>query len=348
MNEALVRHRQTFFTVLLLDEAGKVKKRLRRVRGGKVSFSAGSRLHSSGSLTIEGPVEGIDWLKDLVKIEINVNGQSWPLGAFVFASPKQSYSDGRASWSVELLSTLSLLDQQVLESPLSVPAGTLVTQYLGSLLGGVWRLPLSIEPSERRLSQPIVWEAGKSYLSVANDLLGAIGYWALYVDEGGTLRAVPYVRPAARPVVWTFAEGALSIHSPAWDREQDIAAIPNKVICLGQGSADAPGLVGVATLSDPASPYSFARRGRWVTKVVKGVEAASQEALNEIARRKLIEASTPQATMDVEFLPMPLSVNSVVGWKSQGADTRAVVSKWSLRLHPTALCRATLKEVVDA
>ena len=43
--------------------------------------------------------------------------------------------------------------------------------------------------------------------------------------------------------------------SPSWSREQDIAGVPNRTVLIVEGDDTEPGMVAVATNTDPASPY---------------------------------------------------------------------------------------------
>lgn len=108
---SLTGHRQASIEVILLDSSEREKGRLDGVEGGEVSMSAGSRLRASGTLNLVDRGQEIDWAKDRVKIVYKLaSGESWPLGVFLFASPKLSYSEGGSSLQVELISKLSLLD----------------------------------------------------------------------------------------------------------------------------------------------------------------------------------------------------------------------------------------------
>ena len=119
------------------------------------------------------------------------------------------------------------------------------------------------------------------------------------------------------------------------------------VVLVGQGSDDRPALVGVATNEDASSPYSFQARGGWVVHSETGVEAADQATIDALARRRLIDASTPTGTEEIRHMPVQIMLNDLVRFTSQGLDVRVLVSQMRIDLSPTALVQTTIREVID-
>lgn len=344
---SLTGHRQGRFIVAILDQDDRPKGPLTGVTGGSVQLSATTALRASGSLALEDIGQEIDWFSDRIKIRYESNAGSWDLGVFLPSAPTRSYTADGASWDVELLGKLAVLDQDRLASPLSVPQGTLVTEAVTELIIGAGEERYSIDASTARTTSTLSWDAGTSRLKVINELLAVINYWALTTDGAGVYQAAPYVLPAKRESQWHFKAGTDAIHSPKFDRDQDLAAIPNRVLLISQGGGQTPALTATASNEDPNSPYSHIRRGRWIVHTQTGVEATNQKTLNDLAQRKLIDLSTPSAKLTIEHLPLPLTPNAAVNFTSQGIDTRATISSITYSLDPTALCKTTLKEIVD-
>lgn len=269
------------------------------------------------------------------------------LGVFLFGAPKESASDAGRSWQVELLGKLAILDSASTEATLTVPAGSNLVQSAVDLAQNAGESRIAATPSPATTSSAMMWDPGTSTLTVINELLAAAGYWSAWADGSGVVRFEPYSRPAQRPSSFSFVEGDAAIHSAEWTRDQDLASVPNRVVLVGQGSDETPALVGIATNEDPASPFSFQRRGRWITHSETGVEAANQETLTGLARRKLINSSTPQATLQVTHMPIPIMPNDAGTFRSQGHTSRVVLRSVQYDLDPTALCNSTLVEVVD-
>lgn len=344
---ALDTHRQADYTVTLLDWADRVIRPLDGVTGGEVTLSNSTRLRASGSLDLTEACGDVDWMSQRVRIDYTANGQSWGLGVFLLSAPTRSYSEAGSTWSVDLSSPLALPDADCVDRTYTVKAGTNLVDAAAGLLRETGLARLSITPSTAVASSDIVYDPGKSRLTIANELLAAAGYWSAHPDGEGQVHLDPYVRPAARGVAYDFRDGARSVHLPEWERELDTASVPNKVVLVSEGSQEKAALVGVATNEDPASLYSFQARGRWIVDTQTGVEAANQASIDSQARRRLIDVSTPSASITLQHMPVPIQPNQVVGFSSQGHSAQGVVREISYTLDPTALVKTKLLEVTD-
>lgn len=347
MSNALSTHRQGDYRVTLLDVGDRVVRRLDGVTGGSITLSNSTRLRASGSLNLTQACGDIDWMTQRVRIEYKANGVSWGLGVFLLSAPTRSYSEVGSTWSVDLSSPLAVPDADCVDSTFTVKAGTNLVGIAADILYESGLERLSITPSAAVATSDMIFDPGKSKLTIVNELLSAAGYWSAHPDGEGQVHLDPYVRPAARAIAYDFREGARAIHLPEWEREQDMAAVPNKVVFVSQGSADKPALVGVAVNDDPSSPYSYPSCGRWIVETRTGVEAADQESINSQARRRLIDVSTPSAAITLQHMPMPIMPNQVVGFTSQGLTARGVVKEIEYTIDPTSLVKTKLLEVTD-
>lgn len=351
MNDpTLTTHRTTEYTYTLLNHQDEEITRLDGITGGSATLSATTRLRARGVLSMVENGQMIRWKSDRVRVDVHVTSsrgvKEWPVGVFLLAAPKLRYVDGGTRREVELLGKLVILDEDRVEHTYSVAAGVNVIEQVIALLASVGERRVSSTPSDSVTASMMTWEAGTSKLTIVNELLASINYWSLWVDGAGVFRVEPYVRPGDRSPAWSFQEGESSIHLPEWERDQDLSGVPNRVVLVGQGSEETPALVGVAQNEDPVSPFSYQSRGRWVTFSEQGVEAADQATLTDLARRKLIDLSTPTATMSVTFMPLPLDPNDVAEWESQGHRARAAIRELKYSFEPDALCAAELVEVV--
>lgn len=344
---ALNTHRQADYTVTLLDRSDRVVRRLDGVTGGNVTLSNSTRLRASGSLSLTEACGPIDWMTQRVRIDYTANGQTWGLGVFLLSAPTRSYGEAGSTWNADLSSPLALPDVDCVDRTYVVKAGSNLVDVAAGLLRDTGLERLSITPSTATASSDIVYDPGKSTLTIANELLSAAGYWSAHPDGEGQVHLDPYVRPAARGTAYGFREGARAIHLPEWERELDAASVPNKVVLVSEGSQDKAALVGVATNEDPSSPYSYPSRGRWIVETQTGVEAADQESIDSQARRRLIDVSTPSALVSIQHMPVPLWPNQVVDFASQGHTARGVVKEIEYTLDPTALAKTKLMEVTD-
>lgn len=347
MSDGLDTHRQGGYTVTLLDMGDRVVRRLDGVTGGSITLSNSTRLRASGSLNLTQACGPIDWMTQRVRIDYTANGISWGLGVFLLSAPTRSYGEAGSTWSVDLSSPLAVPDTDCVDSTFTVKAGSNLVDMAADILHETGLERLSVTPSSAVAASDMIYDPGKSKLTIVNELLSAAGYWSAHPDGMGQIHLDPYMRPAARSVVYDFREGAHAIHLPEWERELDAAAVPNKVVFVSQGSADKAALVGVAVNDDPSSPYSYPSRGRWIVETHTGVEAADQESITAQARRRLIEASTPSAAITLQHMPLPIMPNQVVGFTSQGHAAKGVVKEIEYTLDPTALAKTKLLEVTD-
>lgn len=338
-------HRSVTICGELMSRTGTYRGLLTHIEGGRVEFSAGTRLRGQGNMRLRDT--GINWLTDRIKLTYEMaDGESIPLGVWLPTAPTVTRTGNGESLEVDLLTPLVVLDEDCVSRPYSVGEGTIVTSAVTALITSTGETRVQATHSQARTSSTLTWDAGTPKLTIINELLQSINYWALFVDGLGFFRVEPYYPPAARSPVREFTDGETSIRLPEMRREQDVTGVPNKVVLVGQAEGDKPALTSEATNTSDDSPFSYQSRGRWVTYVETGVEATDQQVLDQLARRKLIERSTPSATIEITHLPVPLAPNDVVELNYDGTLRRAVVTKWALDLKPTALTATTLREVV--
>ncbi|UJQ87155.1 minor tail protein [Arthrobacter phage BaileyBlu] len=346
---ALSGHRAEAWRFDVLDLADQKIGELDGVTEGSFDYSTFATIKSSGSLTCVAP--NVDWLR--VRIQpwytMTALGQtvSWPLGVFIPASPGVDYSAPGGVQSLELYDKLLILDQDKTDGTYSVSAGSVVTDVVRGILRGIGETQDAITDSAETLKSSMVWEADTSKLKIVNDLLDAINYFSLWADGYGVFHGSPYVAPTGRGIAWEFADNTLAIYSPDFSLDADTFNVPNKVIQVSTSDGETPALIAEARNEDPASPYSYNNRGRWITRVETEVEATSQPILDSIAQRRLVELSAVTETYELEHAFIPLELNDAVRFvrDAEGIETGAVVQKMTISTAVGALVRTTLRGV---
>lgn len=287
-----------------------------------------------------------------------------PLGVYLFTAAPEEWSGSGREYSLELLDRNTVLDQDLVEVSYTVAAGTQILQAVSTLVTSAGESITVDATQTATLASAMVWDAGTSKLQIINDLLSALNYNSLWVDGVGQYRATPYVVPASRSIKYELLngldrellDGETSIYGESWSRDRDLFQVPNKVITVQTGSGDTAPLTGVATNTDPTSPFSYAARGnRWLSKVIDGVETPAgttpqQTAyLDAKARASLIASSSVQAEVEVKHLPIPARVSDVLRFANvpAGIDKRHVLTSIALEAHPLGLMTSKLQEVVD-
>lgn len=336
--------------------------------GGSLSWSAQASIKSGGTLPVIDPGEPVDWVRARVRPVAILSSATTgarrevPLGVYLAAAPDEDWSDEGRAWEVDLLDKAVILDQDVPvdaagnATAYTAPAGSNVVALVAGLILSTGERVDAIEPGPEVLTSAMVFEPGTTKLKIVNELLDAANYFSLWVDGWGQFRVTKYREPAARPVAYDaltpFTRGPRSLMAPDWTRARDVYSVPNRYVAVSQGDGDAEGLVATAVNDDPASPFSYTARGRWVTQVEEGVEATSQASLQAYADRKLLAASGVSSRIEVHHAYLPdLRVNSTVRFRYEQdgelLDMLCTVQNTDVPFNPTGLCKSVLREVVS-
>ncbi|MFW7414765.1 hypothetical protein [Demequina sp. SO4-18] len=346
----LTGHRSVVRRYELLDGNGSYVADLDGVRGASLKQSAQATLKRGGNAAVTDMGQDVNWLTARIRASYEiVGGPSWGLGVYLPSMPVAQWSGGVRRWDVELLDVATVLAESTVDDDYEIVAGTVVTDAVRTLIDLAGENAAAVTDSPKTLTTSRVWEAGTPLLTIINELLDSIGYFSLATDGDGRLTGSPYVRPAARPEEWEFIDdGETCIYRPEMSVEQDLYRVPNHVLARTQGTGDNAGLLVNVYNDSPDSPFSRANRGRTITRVIDA-EATDLDALETIASRALIDATTPTSTVVIDALPVPLDVNAAVRFRSQpaGIDHRHVVTNIEYGANDTDLARYTLREVVD-
>lgn len=343
------------------------------VTNGQLAWASNTAVKGSGTATVSDLAAALPGLTriadvDLVTARLRpvlvIEGlPEIPLSVYLITASPETWTDTGRTLNLELHDKAVVLDQdgvdQTFTAPADVPILTLVAQLIASA-GETITVDASVTAT---LAAPKVWEAGTSKLVIINDLLDTLGWNSLWVDGAGNFRVTPYIKPAARPITYDIlsgvprelVDGQRAIYQPDWQRDRDSYGVPNRVVATGAGGADAPPLSASATNENPDSPYSYPRRGRWITTVVSGIDVPDgtdnekTAALAARANATLVAMSAVQAAVQLKHLPLPLRTSDVLRFRNvpAGIDARHVVVSTTLECKATGLATTTLQEVTD-
>lgn len=360
---AIIGNRAASWRIDLLNNDESPAGSLDGVDGGSLEWST-AQIKGRGTLNVTetfDPETGLstapDWLNIRIRPVYVLNDTTeWPRSIFIPTAPVEQWSDGVRSWSVDMLDKSCVLAQDRVDAYYSLAAGVNVIDSVRDLIVSSGENAGAITDSTETLAVARAWPAGTSKLTIINELLDSAGYFALIVDmTSGQFRVEPSTRPAQRSIAYELTDGSGSIYGEDFTREVDIYGIPNKVIHVSQGTSDTEALTSIATNTDPSSPYSYAARGRWIVNddAAQAVDATSQEALDIITRRDLINATSVTATIDITHAPLPnVDINAAVRFANTpaGVDARHVITRTTLTIESVgalALASTTLRQVVD-
>lgn len=286
-----------------------------------------------------------------------------PQGVFLVSAAGESWNSSGRSWSLELLDKCTVPDQDQVDQSYTVAAGANILQTVKGILASSGEF-ISVGSSVTlATSNGMLWEAGTSKLKIINDLLDAAGYNSLWMDGFGNFQVTPRVLPANRPATYEvlgipreLRDGAQSIYQPSWEMDRDSFGVPNKVIAVEAASGEGvASLRGVWTNTDPASPYSYAARGRWITHTIDSVETPAGTTLEKTdflekrARATLVQMSSVQAQVKLDHLPIPVRVSDVIRFvhSESGVDAKYIITRTQLETSPLGLMKSSLQEVIS-
>ena len=331
----------------LLDSQDRPLGDLDGVTGGSAEIVAQSTLGGSGRLILDDMGAGIDWMSNRVQATFHDGASSWPVGTYLLSSPVEKNTAYGRGFEVGLLTKMNIPAEDTTDARFSMAVGDAVIPAVVGLLQSTGETRISVTPSSKVRTAEYTAPAGTSKLKIINELLQSVGYWSLWCDGSGQFRVEPYVDPALRPVAFEFRHGEDSLHFPAWDREQNLSNVPNRVTMVTRGDQDAEGLIATAKNEDPSSPFSFQARGnRWIGPEAETVEAESQAVLDQLAARKLADLMSPVARLKVTHAMLNLNPNALVGFTpADGRRRLATVQSMSMNFDPFTDISAEWREV---
>ena len=280
--------------------------------GGSIDLSDEADLGASGTLDYTGRARP-DASK-LVRIVYDAaddagGSESRVLGTFLMAIDDPESDYGKASGSVQLLSTLRIAAGKLFPRPYVIGRGCNCVERAAELMGSL-HLGVSAAYSTRLLRRDIVMEAGESYLDAANRLLAAARFLPCQPDAyGGVVMRPP--SGEAEPA-WTFASGSRSVLVPQAVEHDGLADAPNAV----HMSWDEEGYScwASAVNDDPSSPSSTVRKG-YEDGVFEDADNPEGETAAEVlesvkaqAVARLMSACSGYSTVTVAHPWVPLFV----------------------------------------
>ena len=202
--------------------------------------------------------------------------------------------------------------------------------------------PLLIDGTQQVavLPGPMVWALtdsnAASWLDICNDLLDAVGYGPMWVDQDGNYRSEPFTPPEKRPAGWTFdlADQKTNLVGPQRTSDQDVWSAPNRWRGVRRGMSVQPVEGdGIYTVNNLATgPASQASLGRVRTKTVF-VDAVDQAALVAQVDRIVAEDTAAARTVTLSVDPLPIAGHLDVVRYVDGPDAAvAEVTSWEIPL----------------
>ncbi|VEI13209.1 hypothetical protein [Trueperella bialowiezensis] len=340
---------QDWWTFDLVGGYGAVAGRLDGVVTGSLTGNVHAQIRWAGRLTLDKD-PSVDWGQFRVRpVRHTQTSQgvvrSEPYGVYLVRETTVDARPGVHRVELDLLDRTAVVAEDATATSFTVPAGTNIVTAVGQIIASTGEVGTALTPTDDVTSSDLVWEPGETKLRIINDLLEHAGYFALWADHHGQFRVEPYVAPQARPVAYQALPGDAAVHVA--DTRFDLPGpVHNRVICVSQSTGDNPAMIADVMNADPDSPHSFQAQGRWVTRVVENVEAASQAVLDQHAQRLLAGEGTSGRKISRRMLPSQLGLNAIITSRADGGGVRReTVETIEISLESAALMGVTSREV---
>lgn len=249
---------------------------------------------------------GVDFVCDILRVECEINGVSFPLGRYCVTTEKPGVSAGVPVIEAEGYSLLWILTQCKIEEIRTWTAGTLYTEVIAGLLVEAGFTNYSLEASTAALATDRAdWDIGSEFIEIINDLLAEINYNPLYADFDGVIRATAYHAPTVSGVTHTYTEGTASVIRADYGTELDRFGVANVFIVICDSPEFEETLRAEAVNSDPASPYSTVSLGRRVPHIERVDNTPDLSTLQDTADRLLSESLETTERIEIVTAPQP-------------------------------------------
>lgn len=312
--------------------------------GGQVRRQAFADLHGSATLTVEGPLDwGTAILRPYMILASPTITARFNVGAYYTSTPKTQLGEDPVTYAVEGIDILDGLNDTVGEA-YAVAAGA---PYLATVEGillqrGYTRYLIDQSAAASVLPSARVWamDDNATWLTIVNDLLGAVAYQGVWSDWDGQLRVQPYASPTVRPSEWVYDVARLtSMLAPERSLERDYYRAPNRWVFYRSNNVDGPAPTegnGVFTFINQSDGHTSidARGGRVITRPVP-LDVADHAALVAAAQVTIDADLRLKSTLAVASAPNPLHWHFdrvTIDDPAVGSATEALSTQWTLPL----------------
>lgn len=274
----------------------------------------------------------IDPIRDRILPYMNVGGQSYPLGRFMFTDVSSLISTGGDRGMATLLDEMFLIDQQ-LEQGFS--SDLAVDNAVRALLSGLPVPAVTIEATP----YPAVggWAAGTTRGQVLDALATQGDYQTPWMNNNGAFAMVRTRDPDTDPPDLDLDTGRRVLRDSV-AQTSDVLNAPNRFVVIGNsGSANTIPITG--SYDVPANaPHSITNRG-FVLPAVFNIQVASLTQAKAVAR-SLGLRQTISVRVDLETVPDPRHDSyQIIRWRQRNWLELA----WSMTCEEGASMRHSLR-----
>jgi hypothetical protein len=316
-----------------------------------VSRNSYANIHASLSFTTD---QALSWGNAIIRPYMVFTGQTAPgsalasmrfnLGVYVTDTPEEDLTQDVSTFAATGYDILSLLDDPVGDA-YSVDVGSYYLDAVESILlqRGFSQYVIDKAQGTATLPGPKTYaiDDNVTWLTVVNDLLGAVGYAGIWSDWNGVLRVQPYQTPTGRSPEWVMTDDpAVTLLSQRRKRRRDFYATPNHWVFYRNTSTE-----GDQPSTDNGMRYEYtnqsdgdtsvdARGGRVITKVV-GVDVADSLSLTRQAQATIDADMLVPTLVSIDTAPFPLAWHFdrfLLSDAQLGVAEQVLASSWQMNL----------------
>ena len=283
--------------------------------GGSVERNSYNTLHATGNFRINRP---LDWGAALIRpyVVMTAGGVSaqFYLGVYHPSTPARSAAESPPVYDVQAYDLLLRLNDPVGDTYVMFAGDNYLAKVEEILqLRGFTQYIIDQTAWEKTATAARTWQFDDNitWLSIVNDMLGAVGYAGIWSDWLGRLRCEPYILPVARAVEWSYSDDQYTSMLGV-DRTvvQDFFDTPNRWVAYKQSSLDEAAPVEGAGkfiyVNQSVGETSVDARGGRVITRVQGFDVADQGALEAKAWEMIQADMDVPTTYTVPVFPNPL------------------------------------------
>jgi len=347
-------NRTMSFRYELLDKQNQFKKHLDNVLSASVANNALAQINRTATFSLreDGSINYLsDRIKPYARLKMSDGGWvEWPLGVFVLSTPpRKTDISGIVIREVEAYDLLQVVLDDKVDDRYTVTSGTNYITAVKTLLDSAGLTGHNLTATSKTLPADRDWQPGTTKLEIINDLLRAINYRSLFMDENGGAVAQTYVSPSDRASEYTYKDDHDSVIFPEVEHSLDLFEVANKWV-LVVTEPDREPLVSTYTNTSSNSPTSTVNRGRTIVDYREYQEAADQSSLDARAKRIAFEASQVYEHVDFETAIMPMHSDSdiyTLEFSKLGISAKYSEHTWSFDLKTGARMKHRIRRVIS-
>jgi hypothetical protein len=346
--------RRICFRYDLLDKEENKIGELDCIESGEVSFNAQNDIKRTAKFHMRDRGE-VDWLNDRIQpfILVGLPDGDWlefPQGIFMLSSPLRKDMGKNIYRNVDAYDTSLILKNDKLTSRCSVEAGVSYQYAVERILRSANIKKISMEPCNKVLDRDIEWEIGTEKRKLVNQLLDAINYTSLWVDENGYFCSSRYIPPNEREVDIFYSDDEFSVIHNGVEEDVDVFNIPNVWVVVASNPEINSPLISLYENANPNSPTSILNRDMRIVDYRTITDIADQNTLDNYT--KMLAFSGSQAYGHVRFTSAIMPIHgyvNILGLKYNilGIDDRYTEMSWTIQMQPGGIMKHEARRIIQ-